>query len=373
MDSNASTGKEAGLIMKLVWIKGYHRLSLNRPDVWICLGVRGSGKSSFLEHLAEEHLDQGNCVLDLFAARSGESLAWLRNEKTKNKRILLLSAENAQVVAPGNVEVKAASKISIDDFENFDIVINSCVLYPNIDSEFEAVNAILDKLWLRRKWKKLVFVVCREAANIVYSRMKIADNQTLAKTFLAYWLRESRHTGCSIALDSQRFMALDVDIRSLADYMVLKAQGASGIPKDMHFIYRYVEPSWLQYAKQNEFIMLTRKGDIAIGIFEMPKWHAQEGEDVAGKLGIKVSFEDQPIEGVNKGDYKTVGDEEHAEIMRLYKDENLSMARIAKKLSRSSGTIKVQIDKHNESIVKLGYCPACRRVKSKFELFSVQR
>lgn len=358
--------------MKLAWIQGYQDISWNKTYTWLVIGVRGAGKSAFLEHLAEQHLEHGNCVLDLFAARSGENLAWLRSKWAGEKRILLLSAENAKIQAKGNFDVKTASSLSLSDFEDYDIIINSCVFYPSIDAEFEAVNNIIDRLWQRRRWKRLVFVICREAANIVYSRMKIAESQTLAKTFLAYWLRESRHTGCSIALDSQRFMALDVDIRSLIDFLVFKAQGALGLPRDLHFIYSYIEPAWLQYAKPNEFCMLTRRGDVAIGVFPQPEWHAKEGEDVPGKLGLKVLFEEQPEEGRFRGAYKTIGDQEHASIIKDY-IEGLSMKNIAEKLGRSTASIKNQIDRHNQDIAKIGYCPKCRHAKSSLEQTTAKR
>lgn len=355
--------------MRIAWISGFHNLNLKSTDAWLCLGVRGSGKSAFLEHLAELHLEAGNCVLDLFAARSGENLAWLRSKWAREKRVLLLSAEGAQVEvkASGNVAVKEYTQLRLEDFNEFDIIINSCVLYPNLDSEFHAVNTIIDKLWQRREWKRIVYVICREAANLVYSRMKIAENQALAKTFLSYWMRESRHAGCSIGLDSQRFMALDVDVRSLADFLILKAQGNASLPRDMHFVYRYIEPAWLQYAEPYEFAVLTRRGDIGVGVFPMPEWHAREGENVAGKVGVKVVFTEQPMQGVDKGAYKTVGDEEHAQIISMYVDGQLSMMAIAQKLNRSSGTVKWHVDKHNGAVAKLGYCPQCRRAKSPLE------
>lgn len=85
------------------------------------------------------------------------------------------------------------------------------------------MNLIIDKLWQRRKWNRLIFVVCREADNLMYSRMKVAENQQLAKAFLTYWLCESRHSGCSLGVDSQRFRTLDIDVRSLAGFIVFKA------------------------------------------------------------------------------------------------------------------------------------------------------
>lgn len=355
--------------MKIAWLQGNHDITLNKPYVWLCLGVRGAGKSAFLEHLAEMHLEAGNCVLDLFAARSGENLGWLRSKWIKEKRILLLAADNAIVQLPSNldnVSVKTPNKISLSDFEEYDIIINSSPLYPSLDAEFEAVNNIIDKLWQRLKWQRLVFVLCREAANLMYARLKIADNQTLAKTFLTYWLRESRHVGCSLALDSQRFMAIDVEVRSLCDFIVFKAQGVGGLPNDLHYLYRYIDPYWLQYAKPHQFAILSRRGDIGVGVFPLPQWHVKEGEGISNALGLKIQFEERAQEGENRGKYKTIGDEEHAQICTLY-SQGVGMDSISKKLGRSTKSIFDHINKHDKAIKQLGYCPQCRRVKSVLE------
>ncbi|MBS7612463.1 hypothetical protein KEJ27_09765 [Candidatus Bathyarchaeota archaeon] len=355
--------------MKIAWLSGNHNISLNEPYSWLCLGVRGSGKSAFLEHLAELHLSEGNAVLDLFAARSGENLGWLRSRWTKEKKILLLTAENAVVELSRsleNVDMKPAGKISLQDFNDYDIIINSSPLYPTLDAEFEAVNQIIEKLWKRLKWSRLVFVLVREAASLLYSRLKVAENQTLAKAFLTYWLRESRHVGCSLGLDSQRFMAVDIDIRALCDFLVFKAQGAGGLPKDLHYVYRHIDPAWLQYAKPYQFAILSRRGDIGVGVFPLAVWHVKEGEGIVDRLNLKIQFEEQPLRGEDRGTYQTVGDREHAEIIHLYA-EGLSMKVLAARFSRSSGTIKSHIDRHNVSVLKVGYCPACRRASSPLE------
>ncbi len=361
--------------MKIAWLEGSHNISFDKPYTWFCMGVRGSGKSAFLEHLAELHLEQGNCVLDLFAARSGESLGWLRSRWVKGKRILLLTAENAIVELPRSlsVDVKPASKISLNDFNDYDIIINSSPLYPTLDAEFEAVNVIIDKLWRRLKWSRIVYVLCREAANLLYARMKIAENQTLAKTFIAYWLREARHTGTSLALDSQRFTAVDVDIRSLCDFLVFKAQGSGGLPHDLYYMYRHINPPWMQRMKPYQFAILSRRGDVGVGTFPLPEWHVKEGEGITFKLGLKIQFEEEPEKGESRGTFQTLGDKEHAQIISLYVNEHLGMKTIASRLSRSSYTVKLHIDKHNEAVEKTGYCPRCRRVKSPLDAALAQR
>jgi len=351
--------------MKIAWICGGYNISFNKPYTWMCLGVRGSGKSALLEHLAELHLAEGHCVLDLFGARSAEGLGWLRSRWAKPSNILVLTSENCLATVP-NASVKPYTQLELEDFDHYNIIINSCIFYPNIDSEFEAVNTIIDMLWRRRRWTRLVYVIVREAANLMYARMKLAETQSLARTFLAYWLREARHSGASLGLDSQRFMAVDVDIRSLVDFLFLKSQGALGLPKDMFFIYRYIQPGWLQYAKPHQFAILTRRGDVGVGVFPLVTWHAKEGEDLPSKLGIHVAFGEAPQKPVDRGLYKTVGDHEHNLIITAYVEEPIGMVKLAGRLGRSPATINHVINQHNSNVEKLGFCPACRRVKGAY-------
>ena len=65
--------------MKLCWIKGKDDFDFLRDYVYMILGVRGSGKSSFLENLGIHYLSKGAVILDLFGSRDGEGLAWLRS------------------------------------------------------------------------------------------------------------------------------------------------------------------------------------------------------------------------------------------------------------------------------------------------------
>ena len=351
--------------MRIAWLYGNHNISFNKPYTWMCLGTRGSGKSALLEHLGEQYLAEGHTVLDLFGARSAEGLAWLRSRWATEKNILVLTSENCVATVP-HADVKPASKLELADFERYNIIVNSCVFYPNVDAEFEAVNHVIDLLWRRRRWSRLVYVLVREAANLLYARMKIAETQALAKSFVSYWLRESRHSGCSLGLDSQRFMAVDIDIRSLIDFLFLKALGAAGLSRDMFFVYRYIQPGWLQYAKPNQFAVVTRRGDVGVGVFPLVPWHAREGEDVAFKLGVHVAFEEAPEKPLDKGRFKTVGDAEHSVIVAAYVEEPYGMVKLAKRMGRSPATINNVVDEHNSSVEKVGYCPACRRVKGAY-------
>jgi len=74
--------------MKIYWIRGNENLSFNKPQTFFILGIRGSGKSSLLEHIGTKYLEKGCCILDLFGSRDGEGLAWLRSPYAQDKRIL---------------------------------------------------------------------------------------------------------------------------------------------------------------------------------------------------------------------------------------------------------------------------------------------
>ncbi len=351
--------------MKILWTRGNDTLKFSRPSTWFCLGVRGSGKSSFLEHVACQYLERDAVVFDLFGSRDGEGLAWLRSPYAGEKKILLLHGDNVDVDA--SFSTKSVESVKLSDFENHDIVVSASPLYLNIDQEFSHAARLTDLLYKRLHYKRLVYVVCREAANFYYSRLKVSDNQIFAKSQMIYLIREARHMGIALGLDSVRFYAIDIDIRNLADYMILKAQGVQGLAKDIGWLYSYFNPSTIRNMKPQYFFMITRKGALGLGEFPFHKWHKQEKENILRSVGVKVEY-GEPIEtGEYRGTFKTVGDKEHAEIIRLYVEESLSIDRIAERLGRSSRTPHEHVKQHNKAVERSGFCPSCRRAKSPFE------
>lgn len=84
-------------------------------------------------------------------------------------------------------------------------------------------------------------------------------------------------------------------------------------------------------------------------------------------VGVKPEYGEPVEKGEYRGTFKTVGDKEHAEIIRLYVDEALSLNKIAEKLKRSSRTPHKHVKQHNRAVESSGFCPSCRRVKSKYE------
>jgi len=42
--------------------------------------------------------------------------------------------------------------------------------------------------------------------------------------------------GFALGLDSIRYYAIDIDIRNLADYLILKSQGVQGLAADLQWL-----------------------------------------------------------------------------------------------------------------------------------------
>jgi len=357
--------------MKVKWLRGNEHISFKRPYVWFSLGVRGSGKSTFLEHVGGKYLEENAVVFDLFGSRDGEALAWLRSPHAKDKKILLLKGDNVDVEA--SVDVKNVEALRLRDIEKYDIIISCSPLFVNADQEFYNAAKITDLLYQRLHWKRLVYLIMREASNFYYSRLKICDSQLIAKSNMIYLIRESRHCGLSLALDSVRFYSIDIDIRSLADYLVLKAQGLQGLTRDLGWLYSYIEPHLVRKLEAQQFLLLSRRGGIAYGVFPFHEWHKKEQEDILKSVGVKVEHGEALQEPLLKGTFKTVGDKEHVEMVRLYVEEALGMTDIAEKLGRSSRTPHTHIHAHNQAVGRSGFCAACKRVGSKYQSMLAER
>ena len=311
-------------------------------------------------------MEKNAVVFDLFGSRDGEALAWLRSPYADDKKILVVHGENVDVYS--FFPVKSVEAVERSDFEDYDIVVSASPLYLSIDQEFSHADKLTDLLYKRLHYKRLVYMVCREAANFYYSKLKVSDNQVFAKSQMIYLIREARHMGIALGLDSVRFYAIDIDIRNLADYMILKAQGVQGRAKDLKWLYSYFNPSTIRNMKPQNFFIITRKGALGLGNFSFHEWYKAEKENILKAVGIKVEYREELNEGEHRGTFRTVSDKEHAEMVRLYIEEGLSYEKIVEQFNRSSHTPLLHIQKHNQAILKSGFCSSCKRVKSRLEV-----
>jgi len=280
--------------------------SFKQPSVWFSLGQRGSGKSSLLEHVAELYMQKGAAIFDMFSSRDGENLGWLRSKKVQDKKVLLLRSPNTDVDC--SWPVKNVESVTIDDFSQNDLVISSAPLYSSFDEEAYYIGQLTDKLFNRLHWTRLIVAICREASNLYYSRLKLVGNQLEAKAQLVYTLRESRHSGIGLLLDSLRFTSIDIDIRSLTDYLCLKSLGVMGLPKNLEWLYSIYSPAVVRSMPQQNFLIVSRKGALGLGEFPFPRWHKLPREDLLRQLSIKVEHSAPTFKGLDRGGYRTVSD-----------------------------------------------------------------
>ena len=344
-----------------MWIKGEDRFAFSNPFCFLILGTRGSGKSSILETFGEYYLEKGHKILDLFGSRDGESLAWLRSPWVKERKVLLIRGDNTDVGS--SWDSKQVSSVTLSDLENYDITISSSPLYSDPDTEFLGVAHLTDLVYRRLSWDKIIYCVVREASNLYYSRLKVTRNQQLAKSQEIYLLRESRHMGLSMGMDTLKFTSVDLDVRSVCDYLMFKALGLLGLPKDLDWLYGYFDPATLRGMKKSNFIIVSKNSSAGLGAFNPVPWHKQERENILKQLDIKVDHGEQLKQAEDKGTFLTVGDSEHAAIIESY-GSGLSMGKVSKQTGRSSHTVSEHLHKHDDSVERSGFCPICRRIKT---------
>jgi len=341
-------------------------LKFNRPSSYMAYGVRGSGKSSLLEAIGEEYLKNNCHVLDLFGSRDGESLAWLRSSWMDEKKVLLLHGDNTDISS--SWDSKPVSKYTLEDIEHYDLVISSSPLYDSIDTEYSQINKVLDLCYQRFEWKKPSYIIIREAANLLYSRMKISSDQSMAKNQMVYFIREARHTGWALGIDTLKFTSIDVDIRITIDYMFVKKPGIAGLPDDLRFLYRKYDPLKLQRTPNQCFLLVTNNGSYGVGKFDFPKWHKREGENMCKILGIECEHGEPIVD--SKPDH-TVGDFQHVSICNLRLD-GMSYHKISKDQDISSSTVYNHVSKHNRDIERLGSCKQCTRAKADIAMTPIE-
>jgi hypothetical protein len=182
-----------------------------------------------------------------------------------------------------------------------------------------------------------------------------------------YLIREGRHCGLALGLDSLRFYAIDIDIRNLSDYLILKSQGVQGLAKDLEWLYSFYNPAFIRKMPKKNFVIISKSGALGLGNFPYHAWHKEEKENILASVGIKVEYGEPVEQGQSRGRRgTTIGDREHSMLIEMY-ISGLSMNKINKQTKRSTKSISDHIHAHNRSIERSGFCASCRRVRSKHE------
>jgi len=349
--------------MKIFWRRGNERLSFDKPQTYFSLGMIGTGKSSLLEHIALQHSEKGAVVLDAYASADGENLAWLRNPKIDSMRTLLIKGENVDV--DSSYDAKTIENITLGDLERYDLVISSRPLFLNRDHEFYSLGKLVTLLYKRLHWKRLICMIAREASSLWYSRIKVSESQADSKNEAMYLLRESRHMGISLALDSLRFLSIDVDLRSHVDFLFLKSLGLDGLSQDQRWLYHFFDPRFVRSMRPWEFVLITRSGGLGVGLFPEILWHKKEKENILRSVNIRVGYGAELEQPRDMGTFTSIGDKEHMKIMELYAS-GLGYTKIHERLNRSTKSLHDHIHKHNDAVDRSGFCAICRRAGGEY-------
>jgi len=172
-----------------------------------------------------------------------------------------------------------------------------------------------------------------------------------------------RHFGYSVVLDTIRWTAIDKEMRDLADYVYFKDLGYQGLSKDVSFIYKHIRPTAFAGMAKDKFVILTRRSSIGRGMCAFPPFHKLAGEDLMKLFGLFPEFGEIAEESTSQ----RVGDLEHSEIVQAYVEQGKSMEQIAIFKGRSKSTISSHIERHNNKITEVGYCPMYKRADMGFE------
>jgi hypothetical protein len=349
--------------LRIQWTRDYEKIKYNVPQVIYTEGTRETGKGVLLENFGMHYLSYDACVLDLLGALDAEGLAWLRAPFAKDLKILLMKGPSVDVKC--NWDVMETSKLGLNDFYKYDLIISARPLYVNKDSEYTSIGQIINLLYTRFNWSRIIFMLVREASSLWHSRLMLSQRQTDVKTESVYLLRESRHMGLALGLDSLKYTSIDADVRVHFDYTFVKAHGIEGLPDELRWLYYFYNPSWIQKMLPKEFIVVSRKGPLGVGICPWHSWHKLERENIMKELGFDIQYGEVAEEGEDRGEFKTVGDNEHSEIIGLYFAKS-SVHKIAEEKKRSTATIAQHIKRHNSAVARSQFCPSCKRANGPY-------
>ena len=343
------------------WIRFREKINFKKANCNVIIGIKETGKSALNENLATHYAEASpdGKILDLFGSRDLEGLGWCRSPYKDS--ILFVTGDSVDVSSSWNSIHLHDLKLS--DFNKYRVILSVSAFYGSLREEHLAVKQLMDLLWKRTHWTDVWYMLIRETANLIYSRLSVGEDQTRAKAYVIYVLREARHMGYAVGADAIRYLSIDIDLRNLADYTFLKACGQHGLPDALRWLYRYFDPYSIMRMPISRFVLISRTGSLGRGIFECPPWHKKEKEDLLKKFDVQIDY-GEPIDYGDKG-FKRISDFEHLDIIR-FRMQGLSEGKITEELKRSSRTIHNHIFQHNNSVEKLGFCERCKKLKSEF-------
>jgi hypothetical protein len=211
-----------------------------------------------------------------------------------------------------------------------------------------------------------LYILIREASNLLYSRLRITKEQLTAKAEIVYFLRESRHFNISVGMDTQKATSIDADVRNVLDFIVLKRWGGEVLQDFIikrfqeyedyvYYMYGYdieVNKQYVYTLDPNEYLIIPIN-DVVLskGTFDMPPWHKLENEDIIEQLDFKI-VEIEPIHY-----YKS--EKLHTRIIEL-SIEGMKPKAVGETLALPPKIVEKHLDLHIKEVSEYGYCRVCK-------------
>jgi hypothetical protein len=126
----------------------------------------------------------------------------------------------------------------------------------------------------------------------------------------------------------------------------------------------------MQQLPKGSFVLVSRKGNIGLGVFKMPEFHKKAREHMLEALGIKVFAPEEEVKEQQKIKNLDLTPQEHAFAVVKY-TRLASFERVAKEMGRSRYAVRDAILRHNKNVEEQGFCLLCRLSKSPMEKTTV--
>jgi hypothetical protein len=366
----------------------FDETDFTKPRNVMIIGGQDTGKGALGESIGEGHLEYGNCFIDLWGATDSEGLGWLKSKYAiKNpEKVLLVHDPNVELQFEKKVyDTKSITQVDRKELEDYRLILTTPRFFDllNWEARYAEIARFIQRLWVHRQgYHHLINVLCREASEILYSRLTMYETQIETKSRTIYMLQECRHSGVCWTIDTLRPMNIDAAVREgVIAYTIFKALDYRGLPDDLAFMYRFYKPEAFTWMRPEQFIVLTRTGGVGDGLNHLPDFHKVETQNLEEELGIHVEFKKELArEGKTIAGRAGVGDVEHAAIIRTRIQQHLSTRRIAVAVQnelamerpRQHYTITEQMDGHNRAVINGGKCAMCERAESKFAEVQVE-
>ncbi len=327
-----------------------HKFDPPRYDIagtFRVFGMRYSAKSAFLEAVSCKFRKHNATIIDVFGSRDGESAAWAQ-DSCPYKNILFLTGDSVKLdFANRKFDQIKISEFTLKKAEEYEIVVTTPRFYKSENEQYRALSRIVDCL----KWRdeflqkdgslKIDCLLVREARKLLTSRIVAGaarDIQAAERDFIDLH-DEGYHVGVSFLIDTLRPGALEINIREIANYTIIKRIGKMELPRQYWHLAKYFNNDWdyIRGMPLDEFILQTDKNAVCNGHFDKVPWHIVRGESLITKLGISIVTEPgisiSPVSTYTNSDARKVDLEAHLKIIKL-KSEGLSYEKVAREIGR---------------------------------------